>query len=193
MTTDNFWTDEKVKEFLSTFPFPPSANFSIFLDRNMEAFKASNTSTKEEVGWEIECIQHGNRNYWRGKGGKYTNQPFDAGLSSEWLLKNGGVIFRVTRKSDGIVFSLGDSVDIRIGAFNPSGWQRHTADISKIMIVHGEVFLECGSCSGSLKEAIPLKQYKSEPKRTKLFTDSQRISDLQDRVDYIEKKLNIEG
>jgi len=38
------WTDSKVKEFLATFPLPPSADLSKFIDRNMEAFKSSHST-----------------------------------------------------------------------------------------------------------------------------------------------------
>ena len=122
-----------------------------------EHFPAPSHSIGNEE-WEIECIQHGNRNYWRQNNGRYKTQPFENGTSKEWLLRDGGIIFQVTRKSDGVVFTAKQRVvrndfEDTIEGFEIDGYRM------KVKFVAGDV---CGFFD--LKDIQPLAQ------RTKLFT-----------------------
>lgn len=178
MNRDNFkWTDELVAKYCDVFRYSTPAN--------LQEFKASHSIGNEE--WEIECIQHGNRNYWRQKDGKYTNQPFDGGNSSEWLLKNGGIIFQVTRKSDGVVFTVGDDV------YRGGG---DTGKIQKFKVSNFWIGgMAVGFNGGVERNGTSIKSIQPLPQRTKppLGPLSREVEKLEERIAYIEKKLNIEG
>lgn len=64
----------------------------------------------------------------------------------------------VERLSDGQRFTIGDRVKIKIGSWrDPSGWEYFESEITGIIVNLDEAFLYCGSCAGSLKEAIAVK------------------------------------
>jgi hypothetical protein len=97
---------------------PLNKNWSIPKEKN-QAIKSAVESVlnipsidvgRDGEGWQIECIQHGNKNYWRQKDGLYRSDLFVGGTDRDWLLKNGGIVFQVTRKSDMVTFSVGDEV-----------------------------------------------------------------------------------
>lgn len=74
--------------------------------------KASHSSgIVDEKDWEIQCIVWNKKNYWLKKDGMYNSYLLAGGVTSDFILSNGGYIFQVLRKSDGLVFSVGDEVN----------------------------------------------------------------------------------
>lgn len=66
---------------------------------------------RDGEGWQIECIQLGNKNYWLDKNGFYRSGLVEGEANLEWLLAKGGIIHQVTRKSDNVTFSVGEETD----------------------------------------------------------------------------------
>lgn len=197
MNNDNFWNDERVKsaiaELAKRFAYPNEHSDKWEgIDKEIEKWKASNTSSNEEVGWEIECVVHGNRNYWRQNDGFYRNGIFETGTTSDWLLKNNGTIFQVTRKSDGVVFSVGDEILFRMlgGMFsaNIDRFEIDTFDEKEITAYYGAFGIGYNRWKKVTLEPTDYTGLKRD-----LITASTRMDHLEERIAYIEKKLNIEG
>lgn len=166
MNRDNFkWTDELVKEFHEYALGKFSACHP--LSDRIERFKASHTSAIEERegrDWEVECFTDGSRNWWRQPNGLYTNQLFERGLSEDALIEN-KKIWAVRRKSDGVIFSIGDEFDL-FGGMD----RRYKIDG---FLINGSVLYAIQSNYPDCERKVSLPhliKLQPLPKRTKLFT-----------------------
>jgi hypothetical protein len=143
MSQDKFeWTDTRILEFVG-----------FLCGRGMEITQLGNElrlfkEEKTKRDWEVLALK-------RRDGAvieKGSEPRFDTLAKLE-----GWAIYTVCRLSDGELFSIGDEVEIKIGAFNQStggdGWQMFKSTVTKINVWDNKVSLECGRCSGSLTNA----------------------------------------
>lgn len=109
MNTDNFWTDEKVKDLLrkvTSYAAPEH------WQNEIDHFKKSKQVSKDK-DYEILSVEYGNNNWTCNKG------------SFEWYLKNAGKISQVKRLEDNEVFTVGDSV-----MWKMDGWSKEPFTIT---------------------------------------------------------------
>lgn len=136
--------------------------------------KESNTSTKEEVGWEIVL----------GGSSLIDKHPWfpDNSHGGQSCMQMGCEIISVRRKSDGVVFSVGDEIDFRmLGGYFSAAIDRFeidTFDSKEITAYHGAF-------------GIGYQRWRKLPPNKPDY--NRRLDYLEDKVAYIEKKLNIEG
>lgn len=192
MNNDNFkWTDELVSECYREIrrrldnPNEYEGTWE-GISKEILKFKASNTSSNER-DWEILEFR---TPYFGSLDVPFTRNNvgnFSTGLngrvhthSEEYLLKMDATMKAVRRVSDGVVFSVGDEVEdkIREGKKNITSFTIREDDLIVNFYGHGRYLKD-------IRQPLP--------KRTKLFTELQRIEHLEERIAYLEKKLNIEG
>lgn len=182
------WADAFWYQFCSSKRLPKDLLHS--LELSIEASLTPPTlapTSSNEKDWEIECIQHGNKNYWRKQDGLYNSDLFVGGTSSEWLLNNGGTIFQVTRKSDGVVFSVGDK---------HSGTSYKDRTIEGFILLNNEIIIKQHGGNTLLSDAQPLPNTTSKRPPLGLMPmdiwKEQRLDDINAAIiRYAEANLSI--
>ena len=165
MNRDNFKWDSAelkwiLKKFLSQTVGPKS------LEQTIDEFVASHSIGNEE--WEIvEERKVCKDGYWTGQ----------------------KEIIKVRRKSDGVVFTVGETV------VHKTDGMINTAKILKFSPSkdnHKKMYFEFMEGENFVKD---LANFQPLPQRTKppLGPLSREVEKLEERIAYIEKKLNIEG
>ena len=169
MTNDNFkWTDELVKEFARAITAIDQFNY---WNNKISDFKASHTSAIEDGrDWEIVVIEDKNL-------GKVSCSEFGEHLMKQ-LLKI-YTIHSVLRKKDSTVWTVGEgTMDGTIERF-----ELYNEYHIKVWL-NGNKYLWLHTLE---KFPQPL------PQRTKPVLLHPRLDAIEERIAYIEKKLNIEG
>lgn len=166
MNNDNFkWTDELILEF-AYYTYHKSPTFQGRY-KDLEDFKASHTSTNEK-DWEIVKM-------------------FDGGIGTHdednYCKMNGCAIHSVRRKSDNTIWTVGETV----GFLQKPITRFSIREEDGVMWVNGWGF---GCPLSDVTKAQPLPQ-RTKPERNGSFSREMEI--LEERIAYIEKKLNIEG
>lgn len=190
MNNDNFkWDDDKVVSFMKWYSKYPDWITGVDpIRKGLNEYKASNTSSNERY-WEILEFR---TPYFGSLDVPFTRNNvgnFSTGLngrvhthSEEYLLKMDATMKAVRRVSDGVVFSVGDEVETNRG--------RGQHIIKEFKVIDNDM---CVGMETFQTFYEFLSRIQPLPKRTKLFTELQRIEHLEERIAYIEKKLNIEG
>lgn len=151
----------------------------IFIDGiEYDLVPKSSPDKKSERDWEIECFTDGYRNWWLQPNGFYTHQIFDCGLTASQLIRD-KKIWAVRRKSDGLLFRVGDKFtnynNEVIKAFEVDG------NNIKVWVVSGGFYF--------LRDVSTLP-----PERTKLFTTEDGVDvSIHDTFWYVTKDFKLYG
>lgn len=190
MNRDNFKWDSAelkwiLKKFLSQTVGPKS------LEQTIDEFVASHSIGNEE--WEIVSFRtkEGPLHQYdsKEKFDKFYEGEMDwhkDKMVEKYLAKKDWEIFSVLRKSDGTTWTVGEIF------FNDFGGDYSEHTIDRFEVENGELKCRVEKTDKSFYQIDHLKKL---PQRTKppLGPLSREVEKLEERIAYIEKKLNIEG